>query len=204
MPDATTDRITRLGPADTDHAARLLAGAFTEDPIFRWIAPDAESRPTRLEAVFAAFAEVYEPHGESYLAEGAGAALWLPAGAVAVNEDQLEWFGNQMSTALGVDAERAFELEAHLDSHHPDEPCAYLQFMGVVPDHQGRGLGSRLLETMLRRCDASGTPAYLEATSVDNRRLYQRHGFETRSEIAIPGGPSLWSMWREPTTGHGR
>jgi hypothetical protein len=42
------------------------------------------------------------------------------------------------------------------------------------------------------------TPAYLEATSEINKRLYLRHGFETIGEIRLPSGPSMWPMWREP------
>ncbi|CAN5888297.1 hypothetical protein BH23ACT5_BH23ACT5_20520 [soil metagenome] len=72
--------------------------------------------------------------------------------------------------------------------------------MGVVPEQQGRGIGSRLLTTVLTGCDATGTPAYLAATSKDNRRLYQRHGFETTDEIRLPQGPPLWGMWRQPRT----
>lgn len=46
--------------------------------------------------------------------------------------------------------------------------------------------------------DALGDAAYLEATSPDNRRLYERHGFEVTGEIVVPDGPTLWAMWRDP------
>lgn len=55
-----------------------------------------------------------------------------------------------------------------------------------------------MLAAVLPRCDATGTPAYLEATSQGNRRLYQRHGFAVAGEITLPRGPALWPMWREP------
>ena len=38
--------------------------------------------------------------------------------------------------------------------------------------------------------------AYLEATSEQNRRLYERHGFVATAELRLPDGPSLWAMWR--------
>ncbi len=47
--------------------------------------------------------------------------------------------------------------------------------------------------------DAEGIPAYLEASTVRSRALYERHGFEVTGEFNFPsGGPPLWQMWREP------
>jgi hypothetical protein len=51
---------------------------------------------------------------------------------------------------------------------------------------------------MLARVDADGMPAYLESSNELNLALYRRHGFEVTSEVAIPGGPRTWPMWREP------
>lgn len=201
MKPSTTTDIAIAGIADVPTLSEALARAFQDDPVFAWVLPDANRRRQRLPAVFAAFAETYLPHGETYVAgDGAGAALWAPAGSEPVPEEHAEAFGQRLAAALGDDADRAFELDALLEQHHPAQPCFYLQFVGVVPERRGSGLGSRLLTTVLQRCDASATPAYLEATSEDNRRLYQRHGFETVGELTLPDGPSLWPMWREPAT----
>jgi len=63
---------------------------------------------------------------------------------------------------------------------------------------QGRGLGSALLASTLQRCDRDGTAAYLDATSEDNRRLYERHGFVVTAERSADGSPPMWAMWRDP------
>jgi hypothetical protein len=54
------------------------------------------------------------------------------------------------------------------------------------------------MRPVLELCDERGLPAYLEATSDRGTQLYRRHGFEVVDEIALPDGPSLWPMWREP------
>ncbi len=198
MAASPTIDVAPVRPADRDTVGEVLARAFHDDPVFEWIVPDARRRSARLSAVFAAFTDAYVVHDESYVAgDGVGAALWLPSGT-ELGEQQFEVLGEQIGAALEDDAERAFEASALLDEHHPEEPCCYLQFMGVLPEQQGRGIGSRLLRSVLDRCDAEGTPAYLEATTVDNRRLYERHGFELLSELTLPDGPPLWSMWRDP------
>lgn len=194
--------IARADATDTDALSRTLAGAFHDDPVFRWAVPDPDRRRSRLPATFAAFADVYLPHGESYVAgvarDVAGAALWAPPGVDPFTSEQQAAFGERITAVLGGDADRAFEIEALLEEHHPTEACFYLQFMGVVPEQQGRGIGTGLLAAVLERGDATRTPAYLEATSPGNRRLYERHGFEAVGEVTLPGGPPLWPMWREP------
>lgn len=199
MADNSSIDMIRATQADIPALSGVLAQAFHDDPVFQWLVPDPEPRRSTLPSVFAAFARVYVPHGESYLAGNAtGAALWAPPGVDPFDGRALEVFAREMTETLGDRVERALELDQILREHHPEEPYAFLQLIGVSPAGQGRGLGSRMLHAVLRRCDLRGTPAYLEATSVANRRLYHRYGFETVSEITIPGGPTLWAMWRTP------
>lgn len=206
MATPTKFQIDRATAIDVPTVGAVLARAFQEDPVFQWLTPDDEARRARLPAVFEAFAHVFVPHDETYLtADEAGAAIWAPAAVDPFAQDETrDAFGERMIAALGGDVDKAFLLDEILGEHHPDEPCLFLQFVGVVPEQQGRGIGSRLLETVLARADTTATPAYLDATSSDNRRLYERHGFETIGEVMLPDGPPLWSMWREPRSGVSR
>jgi len=57
----------------------------------------------------------------------------------------------------------------------------YLQFLAIVPAHQGRGLGSALLAWMEREARAAKERNLWVAASEINSgalRLYERHGFE--------------------------
>jgi GNAT superfamily N-acetyltransferase len=201
MSRTATKGVAPAGPADANAIGAVLARAFEDDPVFGWAIPGTADRRARLHSVFAAFADAYLPYGETYVTgDGAGAALWAPAGVDPLGDERLDAFAARIGAILGDDAARLLEVGALLELHHPPQPFVHLQLMGVVPERQGHGLGSRLLSTVLRRCDATGTPAYLEATSPANRRLYRRYGFETVGEIALPRGPALWRMWREPLT----
>jgi GNAT superfamily N-acetyltransferase len=187
-------------PAGRDEAARLaaaLAGAFQDDPVFRWFSPDDARRRAMLPGFFAVFADAFMTYGEAWTDEArTGAALWSapgvdPIGAGAAYVERLE-------AIAGVDAARLFEVVEVLDAHAPQEPHHHLQFLGVLPERQGDGLGGALMAPVLERCDREGAAAYLEATSDRNRALYERHGFRAHGAIPIPGGPSLWRMWRDP------
>jgi ribosomal protein S18 acetylase RimI-like enzyme len=191
--------IRRASPSDVPRIAATLSRAFFDDPVFRWAAPDDDRRRELLPAFFAQIAETLQRYDEIHLAGlGAGAALWVPPGGTPVPDDQAEEFGNRMLAIAGTDAERLFEVSELIDSHHPPGSFYFLQFIGVEPAGQGRGLGSRLLAHTLERCDRERERAYLDATSEDNKRLYERHGFRASGEYAPTGGPPLWPMWREP------
>lgn len=71
--------------------------------------------------------------------------------------------------------------------------------LGVEPVSQGKGIGSRLLEPMLRRLDQDDFPCYLETDRERNLGFYRRFGFQVRREGFVPGGgPAFWTMVREP------
>jgi ribosomal protein S18 acetylase RimI-like enzyme len=83
--------------------------------------------------------------------------------------------------------------------HPKGPPHWYLGVLGTRKKAQGRGVGSSLLAPVLDRCDDEGIPAYLESSKHSNIAFYRRHGFEVTGEIPLPfGGPSVWSMWRDP------
>ena len=209
MPEVTastaSDGITRAAPAALERISATLARAFHEDPVLGWVVPDPERRRACLPPFFAVQAEAYLALDETHLAgEGEAVALWAPPGTAAVDGDGADAYVERLAAILGPDAERGGQVEEAIAEHHPEEPCWYLQWLAVLPEHRGAGLGGRLLRTVLDRCDATATPAYLEATSEHNRSLYARHGFEVTAEARLPdGGPTLWPMWREPASASG-
>ena len=85
-----------------------------------------------------------------------------------------------------------------MDEAHPEEPHWYLPLIGTDPTQQGNGFGSALLDHTLAICDQQNVPAYLEATSPRNIRLYQRHGFVVLGTIQIGGSPPITPMLRKP------
>ena len=189
--------------ADREAAAEALALAFADDPCWAHLLPDPDSRPERLLAYFSAEIEALSPrYREVWVAEdGSAAAVWarperwrIPFGVTLREGARLRRvFGRRIGVALRV----AMQLERH----HPKDPHHwYLNYLGVEPPRQGRGVGSAMLAPILNGCDQDGVPAHLEASTERNRALYERHGFVLSEvfDMAGRGGPPIRGMWREP------
>ena len=189
--------IAKAAPSDAARLAASLAGAFYDDPVFRWFSPDDQRRGAMLPDFFDVFVDAYLSHGQTYTDEAvSGGALWAVPNNDPLGADPA--YAARLEAIAGVDAPRLFEIVELLEAHAPPERHYHLQFLGVLPERQGAGLGGALMAPILRRCNRDGIPAYLEATSDRNRALYERHGFRARGDIPLPGGPALWRMWRDP------
>ena len=84
-----------------------------------------------------------------------------------------------------------------LEKHQPKEPHFYLETLGIDPQWQGLGFGSRLMEQLNQWADAEGVGVYLETTKPRNVPFYERHGFHVTKELDVIG-VHVWLMWRAP------
>ncbi len=190
--------VRRARPEDAAAVSSVLAAAFTDDPVFRWLVPDDEVRAATNRKFFDLLIKILAPHDDAWTtADGVhGAALWVPYGREAMSAQTGQFFEARVAELFHPYSDRVEQVIAAMEAVHPAEPHEYLWFLGVAPAAQGRGIGSGLLVPVLERADQAGHPAYLEATSLRNRALYERHGFVAAAPIAAPGGPPLWPMWR--------
>jgi ribosomal protein S18 acetylase RimI-like enzyme len=185
---------------ELDAAGRTLGAAFHDDPVFAaFIPPSVPRRHDRLSLLFAAQARTAARHGEVWVTAGAeAAAVWLAPGRWKATPSVILREAIPAARAMRRRVVLGLRAQAAVEKVHPDEPHWYLHGLGTDPAHQGRGLGSSLLAPVLDRCDDEGVPAYLESSKHSNIPFYERHGFRVRDELAIPGGVTVWPMWRDP------
>jgi GNAT superfamily N-acetyltransferase len=196
----TLARIRKMTVADCPAVAKAQARAFFDDPLQSWALPDASTRLSILEQVFALMSRYSSvPRGESYTDESRStAAFWVPPGPFELDAEGAAAMAPILDL-IGDANDRFRAAEDTMRANRPSESHFYLQGLGTDPPRQGEGLASAAMQPVLDRCDADGIPAYLESTKERNVGFYKGHGFEVVGCTPIPlDGPSLWLMWRIP------
>lgn len=190
--------------ADRAKLADSLASAFSEDPLFTWMAgagPNKALEP-KLRIIFGAFLKLDLARAEHLVftdEDGIGVAVWkAPNKWKMATGDMLRTLP-AMLRGLGAKAPRMVGAFNAIEKVHPKEEHYYLEALGTRQDMQSKGIGSAVICDMLDRCDTEGMPAYLESSNPRNVPFYARHGFATTGEIVVgKGAPTVTAMWREP------
>jgi len=176
--------------SDEREAATVLACAFLNDPLVTAIC--SVLAPERARRIWWSFRVAVRAHCLS------GQPAWTISGddgrvvgVVLVTRPRsplhpprsdtlfaLRGFMHLGARALlrGVQAARAIAAQA------PSRPFTYLRTLGVHPAVQSRGLGSRLVEQVLRTA-SDALPVYLETAKEQNLSFYTHLGFERVGEF---------------------
>lgn len=94
-------------------------------------------------------------------------------------------------------AKRLFHFRSIWRKHDPKKPHWHIDPIGVLPERQGQGIGSKLLSYFCKIIDDENSAAYLETDVDRNVHLYERFDFkviETEPIFSITN----WFLWRPP------
>ena len=195
--------VRKARAADLPALTATLARAFDDDPLMNWMCAQDARRARRIyDAMDLSLRDLSFRHGEVYTTDGIhGGALWAPPGKWKMGLLQQILLTPKMARITtwkrlapvmgGINA---------VEKKHPHEPHFYLFVLGTDTEHQGKGVGTRLMAPVLEQCDRDGVPAYLESSKERNVPLYERNGFRVTEVFQVPnGGPPIWLMWRNPT-----
>ena len=193
-------QIVRAGQADTGVLAQVIAEAFFDLTVCRWLIPDGTAR----RAAFPGYFGLYVEHA---IADGlvettpdrAAAALWIPGTGPSAPPDG---YTGQLAAITGPYLANFLAFDERLDRHHPAGTFhEHLAILAVRPDRQGQGIGTALLHARHAALEGEGIPAYLEASDERTRRLYLDHGYADHgTPIEFADGVRMYPMWREPRT----
>lgn len=182
--------------------ADLLSASVVEDPLSRWLYPDAGERYTRMRRGFLFTARNLVPqYGAVHVAihrrAPVAAAIWLRLPLRSASW-QLRLLQERRDRQLGTPTANEEAAEALTSDAAPQRPHWHLMAFGVAAGSRGRGRGRALLDFGLAGADTDRLPTHLETTEPANVGFYSSAGFAVVAEVDLPDdGPRSHVMCRE-------
>ncbi|SES49305.1 GNAT family N-acetyltransferase [Actinokineospora terrae] len=189
--------VVRATGSDVRQSASVVARAFESLPQTEWLIDTPADRLGVLTADFEILVEHAMTHGHVDAIGDHAVAVWFDRteGTIPAPAD----YAARVLSATGRYADRFHALDAAFAAHHPARPHHHLALLAVVPEKQGQGLGEALLRHHHAVLDTAGVAAFLEASTPASVRLYKREGYSPLGEpYALPDGPLMWPLWRQP------
>lgn len=201
--DPATPAPVVIHAADTDRDALVgvIAEAFHNLEVSQWLIPGPGARAEVFPGYFRIHVEHALDQGTVLTTAARDAvALWLPVPKNGTRDPRD--YQARLAAATGPHLRRFQALDTAFEQAHPVGVVhQHLEMIAVRPGRQRTGIGSALLNHHHEILDRAGIPAYLEASGLDTRRIYIRHGYYDcpHRTIELPdGGPCLHPMWRDP------
>ena len=201
----SSETVTRLTESQLDSAVQTLVNAFMSDPLTEYLFPEKEKRADQLGLFIKANLEYTLVTGEIYISASLnGVAVWLfPGDKTRPRLNGMNDPRSQLSRLLEDGAfARLTDLTKSMAAQHKNltsEALYYLLFLGVDPWKQGKGIGSTLIQPMLKASDDSNKSCLLDTMNERDLEFYRKHDFEVCCESRLCGnGPYTWTMLRLP------
>lgn len=207
MPQVRTDTLVRPAAVSDLPAVRTLyARAFGDDPMMRWLFPDAGTRPEALAAWLGTYLERYllAPGAAPTRHRGAerdgvvvGAAFWRWPDDDVAAPGVLPTATGLLTALVGDD--HAALVAAGLAQERavrPTAPHAYLHYLAVDAAHRGTGVARALVEEGVARAESDGLPVLVETTNPANVAVYEAFGFGVVARVRLGTGPDVTILTR--------
>lgn len=206
-----TVEVIRLRNSQIVEASEIAAKAFKEDPVFQYLThEESEIRFQILTWLMSEIISHLTQYNQVYTTSDLqGISAWLPPGKSPHNLLQILQIAVQLqlyALPLKVGLRRSrrwLNFLAKIEQFHQQDMGGrahwYLGIMVVNPSYQGQGVGSDLLQPILRRASEEGLECYLVTFTTQAVQFYQKNGFEVvRNQKLASDAPPIWTLKRNP------
>lgn len=195
--------IVPLEKPQLSEAGQLLARAFHDDALSRFLLPDASKRMVANTWLFHRFAQYSLYYGALFTTDDlAGVSSWVRPAYIDITLFRM--MRCRMLTLplkLGRIGYRRFkDFMKSCDHLHKqvDKPHWYLAILGVDPSRQRQGIGRALLTPGFDLVDRDNLPCYLETVTPEHVTYYERNGFRVIGKASYTANKMIWGMLRPP------
>ncbi|MBW8683457.1 GNAT family N-acetyltransferase [Chitinophaga rhizophila] len=175
----------------------ILTKSFENNPSVNFIIKQDRSRIDRIRCLMEYSFHLCLQFGEVFLSDNkAGCALLLYSDKRRTSIKSIFWDLRLVLFSLGLgNIFKTQKREFAIKKHHPNYPFFYLWFIGVIPEFQGAGTGTKLLTEILQYAKSKDRDVYLETSLRENVSWYEKFGFTKYHELDF--GYLLFLLKRE-------
>ena len=172
----------------------ILAVSFKNDPQVNWYLEESRNRNKLNILIDYVFEETIRK-GEIYLSEdNMAAALWNSA---KKEKFSLNYIYRNLSFLFRIGIKSTIRILKMMNITYSQYPknrsYFHLHLIGVLPEAQGKGLASLLMNPILAEKKANKIPVYLETANQKNVEIYKGKGFSVFNTIQTEN-PTIYFM----------
>ncbi|PWK68300.1 acetyltransferase (GNAT) family protein [Mucilaginibacter oryzae] len=172
---------------DKELVINILSRSFATNQSVNYIVRQDHKKKKRIAALMDYSFELCSSFGDVWLSEDkqACALVLYPhrqrtTFASILLDIRLIW------QAIGLqNIRKAINREAQIKAKQTQDPMAYLWFIGVHPDFQRQGKGSKLMLELIASARTDGTVFFLETSTRENLAWYERFNFKVYDRLDL-------------------
>lgn len=182
--------------------ADMLTRAFMDDPYYSYIMPNAQKREAQMQWWMTVLLKYTLKYGDIiYTDDHKGVAMWLGPEKPMVNDRIILSMGLiQYPFRIGLkNFRRLLDISEQWGKEHKKmkQRHYYLMVIGVEPEFQGKGIGSRLMQVGLQKADNDNLDSFLETVTEVDVRFYEKFNYKTTLNQGFAEDSQFWLMKRD-------
>jgi ribosomal protein S18 acetylase RimI-like enzyme len=171
---------------DVDRINHILLVSFKNDPHVNWLLEESRSQ-RKLNILIQYVVDQTLRRGEIYLSDSNDAvALW------DFEQDEkmsLRYIYRNLAFLMQIGIKpvmRILKSEGIVHKNFNRFPrFCHLYMIGVLPEAQGKGLASALMNPMIQRMKELSIPIFLETANLRNVEIYKKKGFSAFQTLTV-------------------
>jgi ribosomal protein S18 acetylase RimI-like enzyme len=172
--------------ADVDLIKNILLVSFKNDPHVHFLLEESKNA-RKLNILMDYVVDQTFRQGEIYLGDdNNGVALWDFERNEKLSLHYI-WRNLDFLIRIGIKPViRIVKSEAHVHNNFRKYPrYCHLYMIGVLPEAQGKGLASTLMNPMLQTMKENSIPVFLETANLRNVGIYKKKGFKIFETLTV-------------------
>jgi ribosomal protein S18 acetylase RimI-like enzyme len=172
--------------ADVDLVRNILLATFKNDPHLQFLLEESKNE-RKLNILIDYVVDQTFRQGEIYLSDdNNGIALWDSERNEKMSLHYI-WRNLAFLVRIGIKpVVRIVKSEAHIHNNFRKySRFCHLYMIGVLPEAQGKGLASTLMNPMLQSMKEKSIPVFLETANLRNVGIYKKKGFKIFETLTI-------------------